>query len=74
MTLSLDEFLRRFLLHVLPKGFVRIRNFGFLANAGAPRSCHFAFICSVQRRSQSKTYQPAKTRVIFGSAQNAVHR
>ena len=32
MTLSLDEFLRRFLLHVLPKGFVRIRNFGFLAN------------------------------------------
>ena len=32
MTLSLDEFLRRFLLHVLPKGFVRIRNFGVLAN------------------------------------------
>jgi len=32
LTLSLDEFLRRFLLHVLPKGFVRIRNFGFLAN------------------------------------------
>ncbi|MGA8873781.1 MAG: IS91 family transposase [Candidatus Acidiferrales bacterium] len=32
MSLSLDEFLRRFLLHVLPKGFVRIRNFGFLAN------------------------------------------
>ncbi len=32
MTLSFDEFLRRFLLHVLPKGFVRIRHFGFLAN------------------------------------------
>jgi hypothetical protein len=32
MSLSLDEFLRRFLLHVLPKGFVRIRHFGFLAN------------------------------------------
>src|ERR1700752_4194439 len=32
MALSLDEFLRRFLLHLLPKGFVRIRNFGFLAN------------------------------------------
>jgi hypothetical protein len=32
MTLSLDEFLRRFLLHLLPKGFVRIRHFGFLAN------------------------------------------
>ena len=32
ITLSLDEFLRRFLLHLLPEGFVRIRNFGFLAN------------------------------------------
>jgi Putative transposase/Transposase zinc-binding domain len=32
LALSLDEFLRRFLLHILPKGFVRIRNFGFLAN------------------------------------------
>ena len=32
LTLSLDKFLRRFLLHLLPKGFVRIRNFGFLAN------------------------------------------
>src|SRR6202171_1794739 len=32
MTLALDEILRRFLLHVLPKGFVRIRNFGFLAS------------------------------------------
>jgi hypothetical protein len=32
LTLPLDDFLRRFLLHLLPKGFVRIRNFGFLAN------------------------------------------
>ena len=32
MTLTADEFLRRFLLHVLPRGFVRIRFFGFLAN------------------------------------------
>lgn len=32
LTLVLDEFLRRFLLHLLPQGFVRIRNFGFLAN------------------------------------------
>jgi len=32
MTLSTCEFLRRFFLHVLPKGFVRIRHFGFLAN------------------------------------------
>jgi hypothetical protein len=32
MTLPVDEFLRRFLLHLLPRGFVRIRSFGFLAN------------------------------------------
>ncbi len=32
MTLKAIEFLRRFLLHVLPAGFVRIRHFGFLAN------------------------------------------
>jgi hypothetical protein len=32
MTLSADEFIRRFLLHVLPEGFQRIRYYGFLAN------------------------------------------
>ena len=32
MTLAADEFLRRFLLHVLPKGLVRIRHFGLFAN------------------------------------------
>jgi hypothetical protein len=32
MTLEAVEFIRRFLLHVLPAGFVRIRQFGFLAN------------------------------------------
>jgi len=32
MTLTAIEFLRRFFLHVLPRGFVRIRQFGFLAN------------------------------------------
>ena len=32
MTLSPDEFIRRFLLHVLPSGFHRIRHYGLLAN------------------------------------------
>jgi hypothetical protein len=32
MTLDAHEFIRRFLLHVLPDGFMRIRHFGFLAN------------------------------------------
>jgi DNA-directed RNA polymerase subunit RPC12/RpoP len=32
MTVSADEFLRRFLIHVLPRGLVRIPHFGFFAN------------------------------------------
>jgi len=32
MTLGVDEFIRRFLLHTLPDGFHRIRHYGFLAN------------------------------------------
>jgi len=32
MTLEVEEFIRRFLLHVLPEGFQRIRYYGFLAN------------------------------------------
>ena len=34
LTLAPDEFMRRFLLHVLPAGFHRIRHYGLLANAG----------------------------------------
>ncbi len=33
MTLATDEFIRRFLLHVLPRGFHRIRHYGLLASA-----------------------------------------
>src|SRR5262245_37413026 len=34
MTLAADEFIRRFLIHVLPKGFHRIRHYGLLASVG----------------------------------------
>ena len=34
MILTRDEFIRRFLIHVLPKGFHRIRHYGLIANAG----------------------------------------
>ena len=43
MTLPVDEFLRRFLLHLLPRGFVRIRNFGFLANRHRARLLPLCF-------------------------------
>jgi Putative transposase/Transposase zinc-binding domain len=42
MRLEVDEFIRRFLLHVLPKGFVRIRHYGLLASvnvAGKLQQC-----------------------------------
>jgi Putative transposase len=34
MTLAPDEFIRRFLLHVLPNGFHRIRHYGLIGSAG----------------------------------------
>ena len=60
MTLSGVEFLRRFLQHVLPKGFMRIRHYGYLANAcrekmltlirgalGVPKKCAERMVESV---------------------------
>ena len=38
MTLETPEFIRRFLLHVLPPGFHRIRHYGLFANGGRTRN------------------------------------
>ena len=54
MTLKATEFIRRFLLHVLPSGFVRIRHYGFLAN----RVCQEKLaLCRalLERRSDART-------------------
>jgi hypothetical protein len=42
MRLTADEFIRRFLLHVLPTGFHRIRHYGLLANAGRKQNLALA--------------------------------
>lgn len=42
MTLSAVEFLRRFLLHVLPSGFMRVRYYGFLANRHRAKKLQYA--------------------------------
>jgi hypothetical protein len=60
LTLSLDEFLRCFLLHLLPKGFVRIRNFGFLANRRRAVSLPLCFQL-LSSRSASQTSQDSST-------------
>jgi hypothetical protein len=60
LPLSLDEFLHRFLLHVLPKGFVRIRNFGFLANrrrATVLPLCFHLLGAAQQPQSEASTAQ-----------------
>ena len=49
MTLATDEFIRRFLIHVLPKGFHRIRHYGLFAK---PLLCR-------QHRSRSPTARDA---------------
>jgi len=61
-TTALDEFLRRFLLHLLPKGFVRIRHFGFLANrrrATLLPPCYRLFDAEQPSQSEPKA-SPAK--------------
>ncbi len=60
LTLSLDEFLRRFLLHLLPKRFVRIRNFGFLANRRRATSLPLCFQL-LPSRSAPQTGQDCST-------------
>ncbi|TGP23389.1 IS91 family transposase, partial [Mesorhizobium sp. M2D.F.Ca.ET.232.01.1.1] len=42
MTLATDEFVRRFLLHVLPRGFHRIRHYGLLAGSARKASLALA--------------------------------
>src|SRR5215470_12891096 len=58
MALALDEFLRRFLLHLLPKGFVRIRHFGFLASRRRAQLLPlcFAALNSLPAQSETPTY------------------
>ena len=57
MKLPVDEFLRRFLLHLLPRGFVRIRHFGFLANRRRARLLPICFQLLTLAREQAP---PAK--------------
>jgi len=57
MTLPALEFMRRFLLHVLPRGFVKIRHFGYLANRERKHALH---LCSTLLRSSRVGDQPEK--------------
>ncbi len=58
MTLPAEEFLRRFLLHTLPRGFVRIRSFGFLA--GPHRAEMLALARRLLAGAQPETATPTR--------------
>ena len=60
MTLDAHEFIRRFLLHILPDGFMRIRHFGFLANRSKKHALLNAASCwdSTPLCLKSLTNQP----------------
>jgi hypothetical protein len=58
MTLDALEFMRRFLLHVLPRGFVKIRHFGFLANRERKRALP---LCSTLLSSSQPVTESART-------------
>jgi len=58
MTVSADEFLRRFLIHVLPKGLVRIRHFGLFANRKRSASL---LRCRFLLNAAAPPQQPAPT-------------
>jgi Putative transposase len=59
LTLQATEFIRRFLLHVLPRGFVKIRHFGFLANRGREDNLR---LCRALLDAQSPNVRDAVTR------------
>jgi Putative transposase len=62
MTLAPSEFIRRFLIHVLPKGFHRIRHYGLLAKSScAETSCRRASYSQHQSRKASLTMLAALT-------------
>ncbi len=61
MILSAEELIRRFLLHILPKGFMRIRHYGFLANR-----CREAKLAQIrqaigQAKEQARETEPAES-------------
>jgi hypothetical protein len=65
MTLDADEFLRRFVQHVLPKGFVKVRHYGLLANAQREdrlRVCRRLLLVVNVAAPQAPSVEPAQPR------------
>jgi hypothetical protein len=60
MTLSVEQFLRRFLLHVLPGGFVRIRHYGLVAGRNVTTKLALVRRLLAKRKSRCQRAEPAR--------------
>ncbi|WP_158971833.1 IS91 family transposase [Paraglaciecola sp. L3A3] len=63
MTLRGEEFVRRYLSHILPKGLMRVRHFGFLANCCRRKKLEVIrrqLPDMVEQQDNEETYEPAK--------------
>jgi len=67
MTVSGEEFIRRYLLHVLPKGFMRIRHFGFLAN-----QCRTEKLSCIRRRINESKQMTEATQVVVEKTETKI--
>jgi hypothetical protein len=78
MTLDAVEFTRRFLLHILPSGFVKIRHFGLLANRNRRQALslcrmHLNAVASENTAILTQQQQPALNRCSPQCKRGALH-
>jgi hypothetical protein len=78
MTLDTHEFIRRFLIHVLPKGFHRIRHYGLLANGNRTENIAKAkaagLACSLMRAQARRPTTPSPACLPMLRQPHARHR
>ncbi len=76
MRLPAEEFIRRFLLHVLPKGFMRIRHYGLLANRHRTEhlaACRVALDVPTPAPAEPETVEAFLSRVLGTDANRCPH-
>lgn len=75
MRLPVEEFIRRFLLHVLPKGFMRIRHYGLLANRRTEHlaACRIALDAPTPAPREAETVEAFLLRVLGTDANRCPH-
>lgn len=72
MTLSTGHFIQRFLLHVLPKGFVKIRYFGFMANRDRKvkvTMCHLSITAKMPGVELNKLKKKTQKETVYSELQ-----